>query len=64
MDMKEINNMSVADLKDEEKRLRKDLLDIQFQLGTRQLVDTDSKRRARKDLARVMTALKQKAAQA
>jgi ribosomal protein L29 len=64
MDMKEINGMSVADLKDEEKRLRKDMVDIRFQLGTRQLVDTDSKRRAQKDLARVMTALKAKSSAA
>ena len=60
MDMKELKDMSVSDLKDEEKRVRKDLVDINFQMGTRQLVDTESRGRAKKDLARILTALKQK----
>ena len=50
----------VAELKDEEVRLRKELFDLQFKHGTRQLMDTSSMSRTRKQLARVLTVIGQK----
>ena len=43
---------SATDLKDEETRLRKELFDLEFKHSTRQLGDTMSIRRTRRQLAR------------
>jgi len=55
MKAKELVSKSLAELREEEARLRKELFDLRFQHGTRQLSDTMSIRRARRDLARVLT---------
>jgi len=59
MKMKELAGKTLAELKDEEARLRKDLFDLRFQHGTRRLMDTAAVKRARKDIARVLTAQSQ-----
>lgn len=60
MKAKELHDNTVAELKDEETRLRKELFDLQFKHGTRQLMDTASMARVRKQLARVLTVISQK----
>lgn len=60
MKTKELHDKTTAELKDEETRLRKELFDLKFKHGTRQLMDTAAIGRARKDVARVVTVLNQK----
>ena len=55
MDSTEYRNKSRSELRDEEHRLRKELFDLQFKHGTRQLSDTASIKRARREIARVKT---------
>jgi large subunit ribosomal protein L29 len=61
MDLKELRTKSVDELKDEVIRLRKDLFESRFRHGTRQLMDTASIRRTRRDVARALTVLNEKA---
>jgi large subunit ribosomal protein L29 len=60
MKAKDLRSNSVEELVGEEQRLRKELFDLTFKHGTRQLLDTDSMRRTRKDLARIMTVIGEK----
>ena len=60
MKAKELHDKTTAELKEEEARLRKELFDLKFKQGTRQLIDTAAIDRARKDIARVATVLNQK----
>lgn len=60
MKAKELHDNTVAELKNEETRLRKELFDLQFKHGTRQLMDTAAMSRTRKQLARVLTVISQK----
>lgn len=57
----ELKDKSRTELLEEEQRLRRELFDARFQHGTRQLSDTASIRRLRRDLARVLTFITQKA---
>ncbi|MFZ9887416.1 MAG: 50S ribosomal protein L29 [Myxococcota bacterium] len=61
MKARELQDKTVAELKGEETRLRREIFDLGFKHGTRQLNDTASLVRTRKDLARVLTVLSQKA---
>lgn len=56
----ELAKKSAAELKDEESKMRKELFDLQFKHSTRQLNDTMAIRRAKRDLARVITFANQK----
>ena len=56
----ELAKKSAAELKDEETKMRKELFDLQFKHSTRQLNDTMAIRRAKRDLARVITFANQK----
>lgn len=60
MKAKELETKPVAELKEEEARLRRELFDAKFKHGTRQLLDTALMERTRRDLARVITILNQK----
>ena len=51
----ELKGKSAADLATEETRLRKELFDLEFKHSTRQLSDTMSIRRTRRQIARVVT---------
>lgn len=51
---------STSELQAEETRLRKELFDLEFKHSTRQLSDTMAIRRARRQLARVITFANQK----
>jgi large subunit ribosomal protein L29 len=50
-----LREKNAAELKDEETRLRKELFDLEFKHSTRQLTDTMSIRRNRRQIARVVT---------
>ena len=54
------NDMSIEELKEQEIQLRKELVELKFQKGTRQLVDTAGLRKNRRDIARVLTVMSQK----
>ena len=56
----ELAKKSAADLKTEEAKMRKEIFDLQFKHSTRQLNDTMAVRRAKRDLARVITFANQK----
>lgn len=57
---KELSEKSAADLKADEAKMRKEIFDLQFKHSTRQLSDTMAIRRAKRDLARVITFANQK----
>jgi large subunit ribosomal protein L29 len=56
----ELAKKSATELKAEEARLRKELFDLEFKHSTRQLGDTMSIRRTRREIARVVTFANQK----
>jgi len=56
----DIKGKSAAELGEEETRLRKELFDLEFKHSTRQLGDTMSIRRTRRQIARVVTFKNQK----
>ena len=56
----ELAKKSAAELKEQESKMRKELFDLQFKHSTRQLNDTMAIRRAKRDLARVITFANQK----
>lgn len=60
MKAKELHDKPMTELKGEETRLRKELFDSKFKHGTRQLLDTASLSRTKRDLARVLTVINQK----
>lgn len=51
---------SAVELQGEVDKLRKDLFDLRFKHGTRQLADTGALRTTRRQLARVLTAARAK----
>jgi large subunit ribosomal protein L29 len=55
LDSAKIRNMSAADLDKEEGQLREEVWKLRLQLTTGQLQDPQKVRRARRDLARVLT---------
>jgi large subunit ribosomal protein L29 len=59
MKMSDFKDKTLAELRDEEQRLRKELFDLRFNHGTRRLMDTASLKRTKRDIARVMTAIQQ-----
>jgi len=60
MKAQELRDSSVEELREKEQTMRRELFDLEFKHGTRQLADTASLSRARKDLARLLTVLREK----
>lgn len=60
MDVKELQNMAVIDLKKELQTLLKIQFSIRMQLATQQMTDTNQLKRNRRDIARVKTIITQK----
>lgn len=60
MDIKELREKSLDEVKEEVVRMRKDLFDARFRHGTRQLMDTASLLRGKRDVARALTVLGEK----
>ena len=57
---KHLRDMSIAEMQDHLLKLRRDQFDNRFQAATRQLENTASLSRDRRELARTMTVLKEK----
>jgi len=60
MKSKEIRDMSVAELKNKAVELKEECMNLRFQLATKQLENTASIGKARRDVARVLTILAEK----
>ena len=60
MDLKELRGKDIQELRDEEKRIRGELFENKFRHGTRQLNDTASIATGRRDIARILTVIKEK----
>ncbi|MBO4311932.1 MAG: 50S ribosomal protein L29 [Desulfovibrionaceae bacterium] len=56
----ELKNLGVDELKSKLEEKRKELFDLRFQHGTAQLEKTASLKAGRKDIARILTVLKEK----
>lgn len=64
MNAKELSTKSADQLKDELVALKKEAFNLRFQQATGQLENTARMRVVRRDVARIMTVLNQKAAEA
>lgn len=61
MKSKELRELSVQELKDKEVELARGLFNLRFQMATGQLNTHTSIRKTKKDIARVKTAIREKA---
>ncbi len=59
VDLKELRQMSAPELAEKVKQLVQELFNLRFQLGTGRLENPMQLRKARRDLARVKTVLRQ-----
>lgn len=61
MDMKELRELSGAELAEKEQELKQELFNLRFQLATGRIENPMRIRQTRRDIARVKTALRQNA---
>lgn len=59
MKVKEIRELTTAEMLDKEKQLKEELFNLRFQLATGQLENTSRLSEVRKSIARIKTALRQ-----
>lgn len=59
MQIKEIRQLSAAEMVAKEKEFKKELFNLRFQLATGQLEDTARLRNVRKTIARIKTVLRE-----
>lgn len=59
MKVKEINELTTAEMLDKEKQFKEELFNLRFQLATGQLENTARLKEVRKTIARIKTALRQ-----
>ena len=59
MEIKEIRELSTAQMVEKEKEFKKELFNLRFQLATGQLEDTARLRKVRKTIARIKTVLRE-----
>lgn len=64
MKIEELRAKDIQELREEEKRIRNELFEIRFRHGTRQLNDTASLLTGRRDIARLLTIIREKEAAA
>ncbi len=60
MKVKDIRSLSPEESKRQLETTRKELFDLRFRLATKQLVNTCEIRRVKKDIARLMTIVREK----
>ena len=60
MELDELRQMSAADLRIKERELREEIFKLRLKLRTNQLDNPGNYRKARKELARILTLTKQK----
>ena len=61
MKVKEIRELTTAEMLDQEKQLKEELFNLRFQLGTGQLENTARIKEVRKSIARIKTVLREQA---
>ena len=61
MKVKEIRELTTAEMLDQEKQLKEDLFNLRFQLATGQLENTARIKEVRKSIARIKTVLREQA---
>ncbi|KRM90080.1 50S ribosomal protein L29 [Liquorilactobacillus cacaonum] len=59
MKIKEINELTTAEMLEKEKQFKEELFNLRFQLATGQLENTARLKEVRKTIARIKTALRQ-----
>ena len=59
MKVKDIRELTTAEMLDQEKQLKEELFNLRFQLATGQLENTARIRQVRKSIARIKTALRE-----
>ena len=60
MQMRELRNMSEQQLREELDESYKELMNLRFRAATNQLTDTNQPRKTRKNIARILTALRER----
>lgn len=61
MKVKEIRELTTAEMLDQEKQLKEELFNLRFQLATGQLENTTRIKEVRKSIARIKTVLREQA---
>ncbi|MBU5359920.1 50S ribosomal protein L29 [Enterococcus raffinosus] len=61
MKVKEIRELTTAEMLDQEKQLKEELFSLRFQLATGQLENTARIKEVRKSIARIKTVLREQA---
>ena len=61
MKVKEIRELTTAEMLDQEKQLKEELFNLRFQLATGQLENTARIKEERKSIARIKTVLREQA---
>ena len=61
MKVKEIRELTTAEMLDQEKQLKEELFNLRFQLATGQLENTARIKEVRKSIARIKTVLRKQA---
>ena len=61
MKVKEIRELTTAEMLDQEKQLKEELFNLRFQLATGQLENTAGTKEVRKSIARIKTVLREQA---
>ncbi|MEJ4911172.1 50S ribosomal protein L29 [Enterococcus faecium] len=61
MKVKEIRELTTAEMLDQEKQLKEELFNLRFQLATGQLENTARIKEVRKSIARIKTLLREQA---
>ncbi|EPI5723342.1 50S ribosomal protein L29 [Bacteroides stercoris] len=61
MKVKEIRELTTAEMFDQEKQLKEELFNLRFQLATGQLENTARIKEVRKSIARIKTVLREQA---
>ena len=61
MKVKEIRELTTAEMLDQEKQLKEELFNLRFQLATGQLENTERIKEVRKSIARIKTVLREQA---
>ena len=59
MDLKELRQLTASELADKANQLKQELLNLRFQMGTGRLENPMQIRKAKRDLARIKTLLRQ-----
>ena len=61
MKVKEIRELTTAEMRDKEKQLKEELFNLRFQLATGQLENTARIKEVRQSIARIKTVLREQA---